>query len=72
VCGNFIEAKHYECSHIIDHCVGGPDEPFNLVAMCVFCNRMKPVHWSRSEYADWVRSFQDQIRRYVHALMGVQ
>lgn len=56
VCLEKILWEDYECGHIIDRCVGGPDHLSNLVVMCVLCNRMKPVHETREDYATWVRS----------------
>ncbi|MBX3214810.1 MAG: HNH endonuclease, partial [Labilithrix sp.] len=70
LCGATVEFKHYECSHIIDRCVGGPDEDFNLVVMCASCNRRKPVHCTRSEYFAWTNHMAEKMRAYVATLMG--
>lgn len=70
VCGLAVPYEIYEVGHIIDRCAGGPDDRFNLVVMCVLCNRLKPVHFSRSEYAGWVRSFREEVRRMAHSIVA--
>lgn len=56
VCLQPVKGEHYECGHIVDRCVGGPDYLSNLVVMHNLCNRLKPTHKTRAEYAAWVRS----------------
>jgi hypothetical protein len=58
VCGlNMREIKAwYDCGHIIDRSRGGADELDNLVVMCVYCNQNKPLHTSKEEYEQWLRS----------------
>ena len=54
-CGAHIDKRDYDCGHIIDRCVGGPDRESNLVVMCVYCNMgLKPVHRTREEYLLWL------------------
>lgn len=52
-CGRPTPWTEYELSHLVDQCVGGLDIPDNLVAMCAYCNRMKPVHRSVAEVVAW-------------------
>jgi len=64
VCGldiiYFSELKYiegtgfYECGHQIDRMVGGDDADYNLVVMCMPCNRLKPIHETYDEYLEWV------------------
>lgn len=54
VCGRGIPRRYYECGHIVDRHVGGPDLDFNLVCMCNVCNRLKPPHDTRLQYRLWV------------------
>lgn len=56
VCHDIIEKDYYECRHLIDRCAGGSDKPDNLVVMCNFCNRMKPVHDTLNEYNEWIKN----------------
>lgn len=56
VCGDFVEWEYYECGHIIDVLRGGSDRKSNLLCMCNVCNRRKPIHNTRREFWDWVRS----------------
>jgi len=55
VCGAKIKPSTYHCGHIVDRCIGGPDEPGNLLVMCEFCNQVKPIHETREEFDDWMR-----------------
>ena len=56
VCGENLAERSYECGHLVDRVAGGADVPDNLVAMCAFCNRMKPVHDTLDAAWEWVNS----------------
>ncbi|UYN89867.1 MAG: HNH endonuclease [Anaerolineales bacterium] len=57
VCKKPLEwGGNYECGHMVDRVAGGKDEAENLVAMCYFCNRTKPVHDTREDYQAWASS----------------
>lgn len=56
VCGAFVFWRNYECGHIVDRMCGGHDRLSNLVTMCRTCNRLKPVHETRDEYATWINT----------------
>lgn len=53
VCGIDLRISVYECGHKVDRCAGGKDELDNLDAMCIICNRAKPVHDTLEQYRDW-------------------
>jgi 5-methylcytosine-specific restriction endonuclease McrA len=53
VCLIGISKDLYECGHIIDRYVGGPDTLDNLTVMCIWCNQSKPTHRTREEYDEW-------------------
>jgi 5-methylcytosine-specific restriction endonuclease McrA len=56
VCGGDLtgdNAVYWECGHIIDRFLGGPDHINNLVVMCITCNRLKPPTKTRDEYLAW-------------------
>lgn len=58
VCGSWMigdDKRYWECGHIIDRCVGGPDHLNNLVVMCILCNRLKPLTETRAEYLEWAK-----------------
>lgn len=59
-CGLPIDPDHYECGHVIDRCCGGSDRDSNLVAMCIMCNRLKPIHTTRATYLDWADMVRDR------------
>lgn len=70
VCGSLVRGDNYqfyECGHIIDRFLGGPDHINNLVAMCIACNRLKPPTRTRSEYMDWA----SEVAAHGLALMAV-
>lgn len=54
VCGVDLRERYYECGHLVDRIAGGLDTPDNLVTMCGFCNRMKPVHDTLEDAWAWV------------------
>ena len=55
VCKNEVDfSKEYECGHIIARMYGGTDLDYNLVVMCVMCNRMNPEHQTREAFEAWV------------------
>ena len=65
VCRMPIGEGEYECGHIIDRMVGGPDRASNLVAMHTTCNRLKGVHESRQEFVVWMTEFRELVARMV-------
>jgi hypothetical protein len=50
-----LSANTLERSHLMDHALGGPDEPSNLVLLCHKCNRFMPSFGDRLAALDWVR-----------------
>lgn len=48
--------RDYNCGHVVDRVVGGPDHLDNLVAMCESCNQAKPVHFDQDEFDGWAES----------------
>lgn len=46
-------SEYWECGHIIDRMAGGTDLDDNLVVMCYYCNRLKPIHETKEEYDEW-------------------
>lgn len=54
VCSKKIVDGDYDCGHIVDRCVGGPDRISNLVVMCTSCNHLKGVHPTREAALAWM------------------
>ena len=54
MCGVDLRMSVYECGHKVDRCAGGKDELDNLDAMCIICNRTKPVHETLDQYREWL------------------
>lgn len=69
-CNLAVPRDYYECGHIIDRCRGGSDRMSNLVVMCNVCNRLKPLHDSRSAYLDWVAVVRVQGAVQASALLS--
>lgn len=61
----------YECGHIIDRMVGGPDRASNLVAMHTMCNRMKGVHHTREEVVVWITESHATVRKLARMSLGL-
>lgn len=61
VCGRKLNWDIYECGHIVDRVVGGSDELTNLAAMCLICNRLKPIHRTKEEFAEWCKLDTDEM-----------
>jgi len=56
VCGT--DVSRLQQGHLVDRVANGPDVPDNVMSMCVFCNRIKPVHRTRSEALAWAAYVQ--------------
>jgi hypothetical protein len=55
VCGRQLNWNIYECGHVVDRVAGGSDALANLVAMCLICNRLKPIHETEEEFNEWCK-----------------
>lgn len=53
-CGIDVCWESFQCGHVIDRYIGGPDALENLVCMCLICNGNKPAHDTREDYDAWV------------------
>jgi hypothetical protein len=61
VCGFMLTGdneQYWECGHIIDRYLGGPDHINNLVVMCIACNRLKPGTETREDYLGWAKTMR--------------
>ncbi len=56
VCNEVVPWERYECGHMVDRSIGGPDCLENLVCMCGRCNAFKPLHDTREEFNAWVEA----------------
>lgn len=55
--------RRWDTGHLVDRCVGGPDELANLALMCLHCNRLrKPIHRTRAEALAWLREQRRRAR----------
>lgn len=70
------KSSSYECGHIIDRMIGGPDKVSNLLCMCSRCNQWKPLHESIAEFEAWRQagawwpSFVQAVGREIWAEVG--
>lgn len=62
VCQRFVTMDKYECGHVIDRAMGGPDTEDNCVVMCLRCNDAKPLHPTRDEALAWVMNAPARVR----------
>lgn len=70
----------WDAGHLVDRCVGGPDQLENLILSCIHCNRkVKPIHRTRDEALSWLaeqqrlahgRPMKDDWRPFYAAMFG--
>jgi 5-methylcytosine-specific restriction endonuclease McrA len=62
VCGSRV-GRMWDIGHLVDRCVGGSDDPSNLVLMCAHCNRVeKPITPTRAEALAWLAAARERAR----------